>query len=166
MDTELRIDYRDTEAQFAELQRRMAEDGCAQLPHYMRSAPDFYFDEMSQILMDRWSRGRVALVSDVLSVTAASFLAAGPASAPLGAYILPANSRPVTTTNSDSPITTPNFAGFVERNQWLVSDNIPGGAPRRRVSSNESCIPSRSRTTERLHPGAARMALVGQLHRT
>lgn len=27
MDTELRIDYRDTEAQFAELQRRMAEDG-------------------------------------------------------------------------------------------------------------------------------------------
>lgn len=58
MDTELRIDYRDTEAQFAELQRRMAEDGWvrAQLLHYMRSAPDFYFDEMSQILMDRWSR--------------------------------------------------------------------------------------------------------------
>lgn len=41
MDTELRIDYRDTEAQFAELQRRMAEDGWvrAQLLHYMRSAP-------------------------------------------------------------------------------------------------------------------------------
>lgn len=54
------------------------------------------------------------------------------------------------------------FHGFVERNQWLVSDNIPVVRRYRRRSSNESCIPSRSRTTERLHPGAARMALVGR----
>lgn len=89
MDTELRIDYRDTEAQFAELQRRMAEDGWvrAQLLHYMRSAPDFYFDEMSQILMDRWSRGRVALVGDA-GYCCSPLSGQGTSVALLGAYIL------------------------------------------------------------------------------
>ena len=60
MDTDLRIDYRDTEAQFAEVERRMADDGWVrpQLLEYMRSAPDFYFDEMSQIVMDHWSIGQ------------------------------------------------------------------------------------------------------------
>ena len=38
METDLRIDYRDTEAQFAELERRMAGDGWVrpQLLEYMR----------------------------------------------------------------------------------------------------------------------------------
>lgn len=41
MDPELRIDYRDTEAQFAELERRMAGEGWVrpQLLEYMRTAP-------------------------------------------------------------------------------------------------------------------------------
>ncbi len=66
MDPDLHIDYRDTEAQLAELEKRMADDGWVrpQLLEYMRTAPDFYFDEMSQIKMERWSKGRVALVGD------------------------------------------------------------------------------------------------------
>lgn len=57
---------RDTEAQIAELDRRMAGDGWVrpQLLEYMRSAPDFYFDEMSQIKMDHWAKGRVVLAGD------------------------------------------------------------------------------------------------------
>lgn len=159
MDTELRIDYRDTEAQFAELQRRMAEDGWvrAQLLHYMRSAPDFYFDEMSQILMDRWSRGRVALIA------ARPCRGRGPASPCWVPTSWPANSRrPVTTTNSDSPITTPNFTALSSATNGWSATTSPVVRRYRRRSSNESCIPSRSRTTERLHPGAARMALVGR----
>jgi 2-polyprenyl-6-methoxyphenol hydroxylase-like FAD-dependent oxidoreductase len=34
------------------------------LLEYMWDAPDFYFDSMSQIQMDRWSNGRVAIVGD------------------------------------------------------------------------------------------------------
>lgn len=131
MDTELRIDYRDTEAQFAELQRRMAEDGWvrAQLLHYMRSAPDFYFDEMSQILMDRWSRGRVALVGDA-GYCCSPLSGQGTSVALLGAYILAGELKAA---GDDYQLGFANyhaeFHGFVERNQWLVSDNIPGGAP-------------------------------------
>lgn len=164
MDTELRIDYRDTEAQFAELQRRMAEDGWvrAQLLHYMRSAPDFYFDEMSQILMDRWSRGRVALVGDA-GYCCSPLSGQGTASPCWVPTSWPANSRrPVTTTNSDSPITTPNFTALSSATNGWSATTSPVVRRYRRRSSNESCIPSRSRTTERLHPGAARMALVGR----
>jgi 2-polyprenyl-6-methoxyphenol hydroxylase-like FAD-dependent oxidoreductase len=43
MDSDLRLDFRDTAAQFAELDRRMADDGWVrpQLLEYMRTAPDF-----------------------------------------------------------------------------------------------------------------------------
>ena len=30
----------------------------------MRTAPDFFFDSMGQVRLDRWSRGRVALLGD------------------------------------------------------------------------------------------------------
>ncbi|OSC38690.1 FAD-binding protein [Mycobacterium decipiens] len=135
MDTELRIDYRDTKAQFAEVQRRMAEDGWvrAQLLHYMRSAPDFYFDEMSQILMDRWSRGRVALVGDA-GYCCSPLSGQGTSVALLGAYILAGELNAASRDGVvDHALGFANyhaeFHGFVERNQWLVSDNIPGGAP-------------------------------------
>lgn len=110
MEAGLRIDYRDTEAQLAELERRMADDGWVrpQLLRYMRTAPDFYFDEMSQIKMDRWSRGRVALVGDAgyccspLSGQGTSVALLGPASWPASSR------RPVTTMNSASPTTAKN----------------------------------------------------------
>jgi len=89
MDTGLQIDYRDTEAQFTELERRMAGDGWVrpQLLEYMRTAPDFYFDEMAQIIMDRWSQGRVALVGDA-GYCCSPLSGQGTSVALLGAYIL------------------------------------------------------------------------------
>ncbi|MCV7123869.1 FAD-binding protein [Mycobacterium lacus] len=131
MDTELRIDYRDAEAQFAELERRMAEDGWvrAQLLHYMRNAPDFYFDEMSQIKMDSWSKGRVALVGDA-AYCCSPLSGQGTSVALLGAYIL-AGELAAAGTDYERGFANyhAEFNGYVERNQWLVSDNIPGGEP-------------------------------------
>ena len=89
MDPDLRIDYRDTEAQFAEVEQRMADDGWVrpQLLKFMRNAPDFYFDEMSQIVMDHWSIGRVALVGDA-AYCCSPLSGQGTSVALLGAYIL------------------------------------------------------------------------------
>jgi 2-polyprenyl-6-methoxyphenol hydroxylase-like FAD-dependent oxidoreductase len=131
MEADLRIDYRDTEAQFAELERRMADDGWVrpQLVEYMRTAPDFYFDEMSQIKMDRWSKGRVALVGDA-GYCCSPLSGQGTSVALLGAYILAGE---LAAAGDDYEAGFANyqkeFQDYVKRNQWLVIDNIPGGAP-------------------------------------
>lgn len=135
MDADLRIDYRDTEAQLAELERRMAGDGWVrpQLLEYMRSAPDFYFDEMSQIKMDRWSRGRVALVGDA-GYCCSPLSGQGTSVALLGAYILAGELKAASqggTVDYEAGLASYHreFSDYVKRNQWLVVDNIPGGAP-------------------------------------
>jgi 2-polyprenyl-6-methoxyphenol hydroxylase-like FAD-dependent oxidoreductase len=135
MDTDLRIDYRDTAAQWAELERRMAGDGWVrpQLLEYMRTAPDFYFDEMSQIKMDRWSRGRVALVGDA-GYCCSPLSGQGTSVALLGAYILAGELKAAAqdgTVDYESAFASYHreFSDYVKRNQWLVVDNIPGGAP-------------------------------------
>lgn len=135
MDPDLRIDYRDIEAQFDELERRMAGEGWIrpQLLQYMRTAPDFYFDEMSQITMDRWSRGRVALVGDA-GYCCSPLSGQGTSVALLGAYILAGElDAAAQDGTADHERGFANyqreFAAYVQRNQWLVVDNIPGGAP-------------------------------------
>jgi 2-polyprenyl-6-methoxyphenol hydroxylase-like FAD-dependent oxidoreductase len=131
MDPDLTIDYRDTDAQFDELQRRMAEDGWVrpQLLEYMKAAPDFYFDEMSQIVMDHWSLGRVALVGDA-GYCCSPLSGQGTSVALLGAYILAGELK---LAGEDHGQAFANyfqiFQPYTERTQWLASDNIPGGAP-------------------------------------
>ncbi|MEE3753465.1 FAD-binding protein [Mycobacterium intracellulare] len=135
MEPELRIDYRDTEAQFGELERRMAGEGWIrpQLLEYMRTAPDFYFDEMSQIKMDRWSRGRVALVGDA-GYCCSPLSGQGTSVALLGAYVLAGELKSASqdgTADYERGFADyqREFGDYVQRNQWLVVDNIPGGAP-------------------------------------
>ena len=53
----------------------------------MRSATDFYFDELSQITMPTWSRGRVALVGDA-GYCSSPMSGRGTSQALLGAYVL------------------------------------------------------------------------------
>jgi 2-polyprenyl-6-methoxyphenol hydroxylase-like FAD-dependent oxidoreductase len=131
MDTALRNDYRDTEAQFAELERRMSGDGWVrpQLLEYMRKAPDFYFDELAQIIMDHWSRGRVGLVGDAAHCSS-PMSGQGTSLALLGAYILAGELKGA---NGDHGRGFANydaeFRGYVERNQRLVDDDVPDGAP-------------------------------------
>jgi 2-polyprenyl-6-methoxyphenol hydroxylase-like FAD-dependent oxidoreductase len=135
METDLRVGFHDTEAQFAELERRMAGEGWVrpQLLEYMRSAPDFYFDEMSQIKMDRWSQGRVALVGDA-GYCCSPLSGQGTSVALLGAYVLAGE---LATACQDGTVDYAlgfanyhrEFNDYVRRNQWLVVDSIPGGAP-------------------------------------
>jgi len=135
MDTELRMDYRDTEAQLAETERRMADDGWVrpELLRYMREAPDFYFDEMSQIVMDHWSIGRVALVGDA-AYCCSPLSGQGTSVALLGAYILAGELKVASYQGLvDHGLGFANyfkrFHAYTERTQFLATDNIPGGAP-------------------------------------
>ena len=135
MDTELRLDYRDVEAQFAEVERRMAGDGWVrpQLLQFMRCAPDFYFDEMAQIVMDHWSIGRVALVGDA-AYCCSPLSGQGTSVALLGAYILAGELKRASQGDwVDHGLGFTNyfkrFHGYTKRTQFLATDNIPGGAP-------------------------------------
>jgi 2-polyprenyl-6-methoxyphenol hydroxylase-like FAD-dependent oxidoreductase len=79
----------DVSAQKAILRARFAGSGweCPRILDAMDSAPDLYFDRVSQIRMDRWTRGRVALVGD--AAFCPSLLAGqGSALAMVAAYVL------------------------------------------------------------------------------
>lgn len=135
MDPGLQVDYRDTEAQFAEVERRMAGDGWVrpQLLELMRHAPDFYFDEMSQIVMDHWSIGRVALVGDA-AYCCSPLSGQGTSVALLGAYILAGELKSASHDGwVDHGVAFSNyfrtFHGYTVRTQFLATDNVPGGAP-------------------------------------
>ncbi|MBV9445425.1 MAG: FAD-dependent monooxygenase [Streptosporangiaceae bacterium] len=52
----------------------------------MREAPDFYFDSVSQVYLDRWSSGRVALIGD--AACAAGPGGNGTGNAVVAAYVL------------------------------------------------------------------------------
>ena len=70
---------------------RRAFDGvgweCGEILDAMSGAEEFYFDSVSQVRMDRWSRGRIALVGD--SCFCPSLLAGeGAAFAMAGSYLL------------------------------------------------------------------------------
>ena len=60
------FDYRDTDAQKALVASAFTGAGwqCDALVQAMYDADDFYFDSTNQVIMDRWSTGRVALIGD------------------------------------------------------------------------------------------------------
>jgi len=81
-------DYRDTAQQ-----RKIVADSFAgvgwrvpQLLAAMPDAPDFYFDSVSQVSLDRWSSGRVALIGD--AACAAGPGGNGTGNAVVAAYVL------------------------------------------------------------------------------
>ncbi|HEY1334810.1 MAG TPA: FAD-binding domain [Myxococcaceae bacterium] len=79
----------DLEGQKVLLRRRFSDAGweCPQILDRLDQAEAFYFDRVSQITMEHWSKDRVALLGD--AAFAPSFLAGqGSALAMLGAYIL------------------------------------------------------------------------------
>ncbi len=81
--------YRDAEQQKQIITARFAgeEWHTEQLLKLMNTAPDFYFDSISQIKMDSWSKGRVALIGDAAHC-ASPMSGMGTSMALIGAYIL------------------------------------------------------------------------------
>jgi 2-polyprenyl-6-methoxyphenol hydroxylase-like FAD-dependent oxidoreductase len=116
------LDHRDVEAH-----RRLVEHAFGgvgwlvpELLVRMREADDFWFDTVSQIRMDAWSRGRVGLVGD--AAHAPSFRSGqGTSIATVGAYVLAAEIA----AHRDHPAAAlPAYEArtraFVERNQQLA----------------------------------------------
>lgn len=85
----LAYDYHDIKKQ-KEILRDQFEDTkwrCSELLAGMDTAPDFYFDVVSQIQMDHWSKGRVTLVGDA-GYCPSLLSGQGSTLAMVGAYIL------------------------------------------------------------------------------
>ena len=85
----LSYDRRDMEQQKSILRERFANDAweVPRLMEMMCQAPDFYFDSISQIKMDRWSRGRNVLLGDA-AYCASPLSGMGTGMAVIGAYVL------------------------------------------------------------------------------
>jgi 2-polyprenyl-6-methoxyphenol hydroxylase-like FAD-dependent oxidoreductase len=85
----LRYDRRDTEEQKAILRDHFEQDGweVPRLLELMDAAPDFYFDSVSQVKMDRWFAGRTVLLGDA-AWCASPLSGMGTGMAVVGAYVL------------------------------------------------------------------------------
>ena len=87
--TDFNVDYRDVEAQKQLLRARMADFGwlTPRILAHLDDAPDFYLDQVAQVVMDRWSSGRVGLLGDA-AFSASPMSGAGTGLALVGAYML------------------------------------------------------------------------------
>jgi len=85
----LDYDHRDVNAQKAILRERFAGGGwwIPWLVDQLDVAPDFYFDAIAQVQLDRWSAGRVALLGDA-AFCPSPLSGQGTSLAIVGAYIL------------------------------------------------------------------------------
>lgn len=88
-DEEVAVDPRDVEGQKLLLHQIYGQDRW-QIPRLlseMDAADDFYFDSISQIVMDRWSSGRLALIGDA-GYSPGPAVGGGTSLAMVGAYVL------------------------------------------------------------------------------
>ncbi len=83
------IDYRDVEAQKRLLRERMAGFGwlTQRILAHVDDTPDFYLDQVAQVVMDRWSSGRVGLLGDA-AFSSSPMSGQGTGLALVGAYLL------------------------------------------------------------------------------
>ncbi|WP_278265774.1 FAD-dependent monooxygenase [Nocardia sp. AG03] len=83
------VDYRDVDAQKRLLRARI--DGLGWLTPrilaHLDDTPDFYLDQVAQVVMDRWSRGRVGLLGDA-AFSSSPMSGQGTGLALVGAYVL------------------------------------------------------------------------------
>ena len=88
-DADFDVDHRDVAAQKRLLRERMAGFGW-QTPRilaHLDDTPDFYLDQVAQVVMDRWSSGRVGLLGDA-AFSSSPMSGGGTGLALVGAYLL------------------------------------------------------------------------------
>ncbi|WP_172457451.1 FAD-dependent monooxygenase [Pseudonocardia sp. N23] len=83
------VDHRDVEAQKRVLRERMAGFGwqTQRILDHLDDTPDFYLDQVAQVVMDRWSSGRVGLLGDA-AYSSSPMSGGGTGLALVGAYLL------------------------------------------------------------------------------
>ncbi|MFI0938584.1 FAD-dependent monooxygenase [Streptomyces sp. NPDC021020] len=83
------VDHRDVAAQKRLLRERMAGLGwlVPDILAHLDDTPDFYLDQVAQVVMDRWSSGRVGLLGDA-AFSSSPMSGQGTGLALVGAYVL------------------------------------------------------------------------------
>jgi 2-polyprenyl-6-methoxyphenol hydroxylase-like FAD-dependent oxidoreductase len=98
----------------------------------MDSAPDFYFDSVSQVKMERWSTGRCILLGDA-AYCASPLSGMGTGMAVVGAYVLAGE---LAEAEGDFEIAFENYEtrmrGFVEKCQGIADGGADWFVPRTR----------------------------------
>jgi len=86
---ELDVDHRDIKAQKRLLRTRMADLGwlTPRILAHLDDTPDFYLDQVAQVVMDSWSSGRVVLLGDA-AFSSSPMSGQGTGLALVGAYLL------------------------------------------------------------------------------
>jgi 2-polyprenyl-6-methoxyphenol hydroxylase-like FAD-dependent oxidoreductase len=112
------VDYRDIDGQKRLLREQMAGFGweAPRILAHLDDAPDFYLDQVAQVVMDRWATGRVGLLGDA-AFSASPMSGAGTGLALVGAYMLAGE---LAAADWD-PIA--GFAGYEERMRSYVEAN-------------------------------------------
>jgi len=149
--TEFSVDHRDISAQKQLLREQMAGFGweTSRILSHLDDTPDFYLDQVAQVVMDHWSHGRVGLLGDA-AFSASPMSGAGTGLALVGAYLL-AGELAAADWNPEA-----GFAGYEERMRTYVEDNQeigrmhvqmltatdPGAEPSAEASAEASAEPS------------------------
>ncbi|WP_188110438.1 FAD-dependent monooxygenase [Aeromicrobium ginsengisoli] len=115
---EFDVDYRDVEGQKRLLREQMAGVGweTERILAHVDSTPDFYLDQVAQVVMDHWSSGRVGLLGDA-AFSASPMSGAGTGLALVGAYMLAGE---LAAAGWDPEV---GFARYEERMRTYVEDN-------------------------------------------
>ncbi|MFE6223952.1 FAD-dependent monooxygenase [Streptomyces sp. NPDC057854] len=112
----------------------------ARLAEAARTAPDFYCDAMAQIRMDRWSRGRVALLGDA-GYCPSPLSGQGTSLALVGAYVL---ADSLARHDGDHGAAFARYEErmrpFVALNQALATENPGGPASEESVERAKNAI--------------------------
>jgi 2-polyprenyl-6-methoxyphenol hydroxylase-like FAD-dependent oxidoreductase len=112
------VDHRDVDAQKRLLRERVAGLGwlTPRILAHLDDTPDFYLDQVAQVVMDRWSTGRVGLIGDA-AFSSSPMSGGGTGLALVGAYLLAGE---LATAGWDPQAA---FAGYESRMRSFVEAN-------------------------------------------
>ena len=112
------VDHRDVTAQQTLLRERMTGLGwlTPRILAHLDDTPDFYLDQVAQVVMDRWSNGRVGLLGDA-AFSSSPMSGGGTGLALVGAYLLAGE---LATAGWDPEA---GFAGYEARMRSFVEAN-------------------------------------------
>jgi len=138
----LDFDHRDLDRQRELIAERYEGVGweTKRLLAFMDEAPDFYFDSMSQVRMERWWRGRVALVGDA-GYCGSPLSGQSTSAAIVGAYVLAAELKAAA---GDHRRAFPRYQevlrDYVARNQALATDTPGEQAPPEKLAAAANAL--------------------------